>query len=70
MGDANGNYIIEILDATKIQQLLANLVQDEDGKMTIRSKAGETLNIMDATAIQRYLAEYAVTAPIGEAALY
>ena len=38
--------------------------------MTIRSKAGETLNIMDATAIQRYLAEYAVTAPIGEAALY
>ncbi len=69
-GDANGNFILEILDATKIQRLLANLEQDEDGKMTIRSKAGETLNIMDATAIQRYLAEYPVAAPIGEPALY
>ncbi len=56
-GDADGNGILEITDATKIQRVLADLEEDSDGKIAIRAAfSDDTLNIYDATTIQRYIA--------------
>lgn len=59
VGDADDDGEITILDATRIQRVLA------DFDTAYRAKAeryaritGDTLNILDATAIQRYLADY------------
>ena len=67
LGDTDGDGMITIMDATKIQRLLADLITDDDGMMTLRGNVSdEGLDILDATLIQRYLADFAVSAPIGE----
>ena len=67
LGDADGDVFITILDATKVQRVLADLDDDTDGMITLRSAVdGDVLNIMHATAIQRYLAAFEVSEPIGE----
>ena len=56
-GDADGDGTITILDATRIQRLLADLITDEYGVIAMRGDlSGNGLDILDATAIQRYLA--------------
>ncbi len=59
LGDANGDGIVDIMDATTIQRHLAHLTTLPE----IRQKAGmvngdDELTISDATTIQRYLAHF------------
>ena len=66
LGDADGDGVVNILDATKVQRVLADLDPDEDGMIALRGDAnGDSLTILDATAIQRWLAGYEVKEPIG-----
>ena len=67
LGDADGDGDVTILDATKIQRVLADLDDDPDGMIALRADSDEDeLDIMDATRIQRWLAEYEVAEPIGD----
>ena len=63
-GDADGDGAVTIIDATRIQRVLADLEPDEDGMSALRGHVcfdldGE-LSILDATRIQRWLADYTV----------
>ena len=67
VGDADGDSWITIIDATVIQRVLVELRDDPDGMIALRgSSDGEELNVMHATKIQRYLADFVVAEPIGE----
>ena len=56
IGDADGDGVVTIIDATRIQRVLADLVTDDDGMIALRGDANSNgLDIMDATQIQRYL---------------
>ena len=56
-GDANGDGIVNIKDATAIQQYLVELLTKEDVYLDMSDCDGNTnVNIQDATAIQRYIA--------------
>ena len=66
-GDADGDGTVSIFDATKIQRLLAALIDDADGMIAMRGDVnGDGLDIVDATAIQRFLAGYENIHGIGE----
>lgn len=61
LGDVDGDGIITVMDATKLQQIIAGYTDgfSDVDKMGQRSKiSSETLSIMDATSIQRYCAGY------------
>ncbi len=65
IGDANSDGTVSIMDATAIQQKLANLsITDFDEQAADVNNDG--LNIIDATAIQLYLAHYDNPYNIGE----
>ena len=67
LGDADGDGGVTILDATKIQRVLADLDTDDDGSIALRGNvSGAELDILDATLIQRYLAGLEIGAPVGE----
>ena len=67
LGDADGDGSISILDATKIQRVLASIDPDDDGMITLRGNVNDAkeLNILHATKIQRFIAGYEVAEPIG-----
>ena len=67
LGDADGDGEISILDATKIQRVLASIDPDDDGMITLRGNVNDAseLNILHATKIQRFIAGYEVAEPIG-----
>jgi hypothetical protein len=66
-GDADGDGSITIMDATKIQRLLAKFEEDTDGMIVLRATlSDEGFGIMDATRIQRYIALYDDPYRIGE----
>ena len=66
-GDADGDGEVTIIDATRIQRILADLDPDEDGMGSLRGDVNsDGLDIMDATKIQRYLVDLDYGAPIGE----
>lgn len=66
-GDADGDETITVLDSTRIQRLLAELIDDPDGRIALRGNIrGEDLDILDATLIQRWLLELEPELPIGE----
>ena len=57
-GDADGDGTVTIMDATKIQRLIAELEEDDASGIRLRGDVdGSGLDILDATAIQRYLAD-------------
>ena len=57
IGDADGNGSVNIMDATRIQMLMAKLVTEAEVNMAAADTDGSgTVNIMDATRIQRVLA--------------
>lgn len=65
-GDANGDGEIDITDATIIQRVLAEIIED-DGMISIRGDVdGDGLNILDATLIQRYLVNLYIPYSINE----
>ena len=67
LGDADGDGTVTILDATKIQRILAGFTPDEAQDVSLRGNvSGSELDILDATIIQRWLAGLAVHAPVGE----
>ena len=71
VGDADNDGKITIMDATRIQRFLAELVEDTDGVIVkLGDSNGDGLNIMDATRIQRWLVDFEVNAPIGETIEY
>ncbi|MBQ9516061.1 MAG: leucine-rich repeat protein [Ruminococcus sp.] len=66
LGDADGNGVVTILDATVIQRVLVLIMDDPDGMIELRAAVdGDELNITHATKIQRYLADFGVPEPIG-----
>ncbi len=68
LGDADGNGRVDVNDATYLQRVLAEMVTVADMEALIRRADidGNGLNVEDATAIQRYLAEYGSEYGIGE----
>lgn len=64
-GDADGDGVVTILDATVIQRKLAEFAVSRFNE-TAADVNGDGLNILDATAIQRYLAGFPNTYQIGE----
>lgn len=68
-GDSDGNGEVNILDATLIQRVLADVQSDDDGIIALRSSlSGDTLDITDATYLQRYIAQMPTPYPINETA--
>ena len=68
-GDSDSNGEVNILDATLIQRILANLQADDDGMITLRAAlSGDTLDINDVTCLQRYIAQMPTPYPINETA--
>ena len=66
IGDADGDGSVNIIDATKIQRVLAELDQDPGKLIAQRGDSnGDGLDITDATRVQRYLAEFYVPVTIG-----
>ncbi|MBQ0098003.1 MAG: CotH kinase family protein [Oscillospiraceae bacterium] len=56
-GDADGDGVITITDATTIQKFLAQMITDDDTMIEKRGTLGDdTLSVLDATKIQRFLA--------------
>ena len=65
LGDADDDGAVTILDATRVQRILADLYDDEDGMSSLRGNvSGDDLDILDATKIQRFLAGMEVDAPV------
>ena len=67
LGDADGNGVIEVDDATYIQRVIAELPVPYPMETLMQGDVdgdGE-LTITDATLIQRYVAEMPVNYPIG-----
>lgn len=66
-GDADGDNEITSLDATVIQRVVTKMIDDKDGMIALRGDVnGDGLSLLDATAIQHYLAEMKNDDRIGE----
>lgn len=58
-GDADNNGVVNIMDVTAIQRIVAEMEPASDDKiMRANVIEKDELNISDATAIQRFLAEF------------
>ncbi len=67
LGDADGDGSITIRDATKVQMVLADLEDDADGMVAMRTDFyGNGLTINCATTIQKYLVHLPVDCNIGD----
>lgn len=68
LGDADGDGIVEIVDATIIQRHLSNLTvpYSEETLMNADVDGDGELTVLDATFIQRYIAKIETHYPIGE----
>lgn len=71
LGDVDDDEEITIMDATKVQMLVAGYEYENSDKMRTRGTiTGAELNIIDATAVQMYVAGYADAHGIGEISAY
>lgn len=71
LGDVSNNGVVDIMDATLIQRMLARFEDDLPARAEQRAMiCGDEITIMDATQIQRHLADYDTGRPIGEKRLY
>lgn len=70
LGDADGDEDISVIDATVILRVLANIMDDPNGSITLRGRVtgDEELSGLDATCILRYLADIKTPYPVGEEA--
>lgn len=56
-GDADGDGEITSVDVTVVQRVVAGILTDPDGSISKRGAVtGDSLTLLDATEIQRYLA--------------
>ena len=66
-GDADGDGVVSSLDVMLIQRVVAGICTDEYGDIAERANVtGGELTLIDATAIQRYLAEFKDDHHIGD----
>ena len=66
LGDTDRDGDVNIADATVIQRVLAEMIEDKDGHILRYGDIdGGGLSIMDVTLIQRYLAQFNDGYPIG-----
>ena len=66
-GDANGDNIISIKDATAIQKHVADIEHIKADRLGLSDVNGDnSVNIKDATAIQKYLAQLAHNSKTGQ----
>ncbi len=72
LGDTDGSGDVNVMDATKIQRIIADYDENADEKMLRRANVtGEPeLNIVDATVIQLFVADYKTPYAVGEKLLY
>ena len=71
LGDADGNGDIEIVDATVVMRVVAEIVPDTDGKIAERCDIdGGGMDITSATWIQRWLAEIQHLGAVDSSELY
>lgn len=67
LGDTDGDEDVTIRDATIIQRILAEMIDDTDGIMSLRGDVRQDgLDIDDVTMIQRFLVGLSSGYPIGE----
>ena len=67
LGDADGDGIVSIMDATRIQRVLAEFDEEDTEGARMRGDVdGNGLDIFDATAVQRCLADMGNPYNIGE----
>ena len=67
LGDANGDGIVNITDATEVQKHIAEITMlTSIGKIAADVNGDGNVNIVDATLIQKYLAGVSVEYPIGQ----
>lgn len=67
LGDADGSGDVDIVDATIVMRVVAEVVPDTDGKIAERCDIdGNGMDITSATWIQRWLAEIKIPYPVGE----
>lgn len=70
-GDSNGDGKVTISDVTMIQRVITQLESDSNGDVKRRGNVtGGQFDITDATAIQRYLAEFDDPYKIGDTISY
>ena len=63
VGDANGDSVVNVMDATRIQRILAglgNYTEEEIKRAAITDRENGIPDIMDATLVQRYCAHLSV----------
>ena len=66
-GDADGDGKVTSLDVTVIQRVITGELTDDDGMIASRGDVtGDGLSLLDATAIQHYLAGFNNDYHIGE----
>ena len=70
LGDTDGNGSVDIMDATKIQRIIAGYESEDDKIVQRASISGNDFGIVDATQIQRFVANYDDGYAIGEKQLY
>ena len=72
LGDADGSGQVDIMDATKIQRLIAGFdaAQLNDALKQRAQITSDEMNIMDATQIQRFIASLSIRCAVGEKRLY
>lgn len=69
IGDADGNGVVNIQDATCIQKYLAEVISEDNIDLIAANVTGnENLSIMDATEIQRFLANIINKFPVEDIA--
>ena len=66
LGDADGDDVVTILDATAIQRYLANLPNDSFNEAAADTDEDKSITIIDATLIQRRLASLPSNDNIGK----
>ena len=67
LGDADNNGDVEIIDATFVMRVCANMIEDTDGSIAMRCDIdGRGFDITSATWIQRWLADMEIPYPVGQ----
>lgn len=65
LGDANGDYAVNIRDVTAIQRHLAGFPTAEPFNEAAADLDGDGVSVSDATLLQQYLADFETDVPIG-----
>ena len=66
LGDADGDGLVSILDATAIQRMLASFMTDGFDSIAADTDGDGTVTVFDVSLIQRRLADMEVSDPVGE----